>query len=272
MISNKNLLILLRIPDRISTRMSKIRFIVGGILLIASFYFFIHTLHIGWSELEFSIQNANYCLLILTLLLYPLGFLPLVWAWHKIMCCIGGCCNFKTNVRLYSLSCLPKRIPGAIWYISTRVALYQGCHIDFSITIIATAIEMISLSFSGILLYLLLISTGAISLNLKLVSIAVIFIILIIAVLLWTPLVQWMSRWLQQRNSLGKSIEFKTWEVLQILGISIVAWLGGGILLYVLSNAFTTISAMQLLGLIGAWSVAGTIGLASGLFVQGFGI
>lgn len=272
MAGHKNQLPLLRIPDRISTSMPKIRFIISGIMLIASFSFLIHALYTGWTELQFSFQELNYWLLMIALLLYPLGFLPLVWVWHKVMCCIGGCCNFKTNMRLYSLSCLPKRIPGAIWYVSTRMALYQEYRINCFITLIATAIEVICLIFSGFLLYLLSSLAGAISPNLRLTSVAIIFVILMLAFLIWTPFVHWILRWLRQRNLVRKATEFKSWDALQILGMSIVAWLGGGALLYVLSNAVTQIPLMQLPGLIGAWSIAGTVGLAAGLFVQGLGL
>lgn len=272
MIRHKNLLTLLRTPDRTSASMSKIQLIVSGIVTTASFTFLIYALNVGWAELQSRLQDLNYWRLMIALLLYPLGFLPLIWMWHKVMCCIGGCCDFRTNMRLYSLSCLPKRIPGAIWYVSTRVVLYQERQIDFSITLIATATEVICLSFSGSLLYLLLMPMGTISPNFRLAGVAIIFGVLMLAVILWTPLTHRISRWLQQRTSGRKAIEFKCWNALQVLCISTIAWLGGGILLYILSNAVTKIPVVQLPGLIGAWSMAGTIGLAMGPFVQGLGL
>lgn len=260
----------LRIFDRRGLE-SKVRLIVSSIIAAVSLSFLIYILYTGWLELQIGFQNLNYQMLAITLLAYPLGFLPLVGIWHRIMCCIGGCCNFKINLRIYSLSCLPKRIPGTIWYISTRVALYHEYQIDYSITITATALEMVWLSLSGFLLYLLSVLMGAINPNLKLTILSITSIVLTSAVLLWTPFRHRILRWIQQRNSLRKAM-IKPGDAIAILSMCLFAWSGGGTLLYILSNAVTNIPVAQLPGLIGAWSIAGTVGLVAGFFVQGLGL
>lgn len=272
MIKHKNLSTFLRIFGKMDVKMPRIRLFVGWIVIIVSFSFLIHTLYTGWTELRLCLQNLNYWLLMIALLLYPLGFMPLVWAWHKIMCCIGGCCNFKTNLRLYSLSCLPKRIPGAIWYISARVALYQECRTDYSITLMATAAEVVYLSLSGFLLYLLSMLTGLTGIINPSFGPASVVIGSAILTLIAVVILSWVLRRFQQRSLFKKEIKLKSWDTLQILGLSTAAWLGGGILLYILTNAVTEIPVMRLPDFIGTWSIAGTIGLATGLFVQGLGL
>lgn len=256
------------------TVQSKTQIAVKGFLILISVLFLLYAVYTGWEEINIRLKHLNYWLFLITLALYPLGFLPLIGLWHKIMCCIGGCCTFRTNARLYSLSCIPKRIPSAFWYVSSRVLLYREHQVNYAITLAGTIIETACLTFSGLLIYLLSLPMGIIltNLNYRLLYIAIGFSALILAIpLLWTSLSHRISHWFQVRNT-SVRINFNAWDVLQLIGISILAWLGGGLLLFILSNALTSLPLTHLPSVIAIWSVAGSIGLISGFLAQGLGL
>jgi hypothetical protein len=210
-------------------------------------------------------------------LLYPLGFAPLIWAWHLLMACLDACPDWRTNVRLYSLSCLPKRIPSSIWYIASRAILYRGQGIDSVLTLTATALETIWLVLAGLSIYLLSLPLGVpvgrtASLDGRFIGVAVACSILALAAPLWAPLLLRGVRWLLARMGVSISVRLDAGDVLRFLALSGVAWVGGGVVLYVLANAVTPIPLAQLPVLVGAWAASGAVSLSAGLLVSGMGL
>lgn len=248
------------------------RKIASGAILITSLFFLAYTIYGGWDVLQEYLHHLNYWLMASALLMYPLGFIPILWNWHIIMGRIGGCQDVRTNVRLYSLSCLPKRIPGSIWYITSRVALYQGCQVGCATTLTATAVEIALLILSGLFIYLLSLAVNSAGFDPRLSSATIAAVMLILAGLIWTPLLQRGLRWLIARADTPPPVRFHRWDTLRVIGISGLAWVGGGVVLYILANAVTTVPLAYLPALVGAWGAAGAIGLLAGLLVHGMGL
>jgi hypothetical protein len=249
-----------------------VRAVINGVMLVASLSFLIYAVYIGWDALQAHFRHLNFWLLGAALLLYPIGFLPSLWNWHAVMSRIGGCRDFRTNMRLYSLSCLPKRIPGAIWYISSRVVLYRECQVSYATTLVATAIETTFLALTGFLIYLLSLGTGLAELDYRLRDAIIAVLILALAVPLWAPLLRRGLRWLQVRTGALTPVEFGSSDALRLLGISGLGWIGGGLLLYILANSVAPLPPTQLPDLIGSWGAAGAVSLTAGLLIQGMGL
>jgi len=250
---------------------SRIRMLVNNVILGTSLLFLLYIIYKNWGQLQTYLKYLNYWLLVLTLLLYPLGFLPLLMMWHKIMSYVRGCTNFYTNIRLYSLSCLPKRLPGTIWYISSRVALYHEYQVKPATTLIATFIETICLTLSGFSIFLLSMLVGTTHALLFQLKGMVICLFLLPLAFLIGILVAGRGSWSQEHKSLITN-NFDLRDALLLLGISALAWTGGGLLLYILSNAVTRLPVTQLPSLIGIWSGTGALSLSVGLFTQGLGL
>jgi hypothetical protein len=89
---------------------------------------------------------------------------------------------------------------------------------------------------------------------------------------LWAPLLLRGVRWLLGRLGVALPIELNARDVPSFLGISGLAWIGGGSVLYVLANAVTPVSVSQLPALVGAWGAAGAISMSVGLLVSGMGL
>jgi len=251
-------------------KVKKIGVLVNAVMLGVSLLFVLYIVHASWNQLQLYFKYLNYWLLAFAILIYPLGFLPLLMMWHKIMSYIGGCHDLYTNIRLYSLSCLPKRLPGTVWYISSRVALYQECQVKPAITLMATFIETICLTFSGFSISLLVGTTSALFSQGK--GIVICLLLLPLAFPMWGLLAR-RGFGPQERKGLMMIIDkFNLRSALLLLGISVLAWTGGGLLLYILSNAVTEVPMTRLPSVIGIWSGAGAFSLSVGLLAQGLGL
>jgi hypothetical protein len=250
----------------------RVRLAASAGLMAASLLFMVYTVYRGWDTLQEHLAHLNYWLLGAALLAYPLGFIPVLWGWHTIMGRVGGCQDIRTNVRLYSLSCLPRRIPGSIWYIASRLVLYRERQVSYGTTLAATAIETVLLVLSGLIIYVLSLLLTPAQLNPRLRGAAAVALVLAVGVVAWAPILNRGLRWLLGRLGIAGTVDLRPRHVLRILGVFGLAWVGGGLVLYILVSGVTALLAGQLPLLIGVWGAAGAISLVAGLLVQGMGL
>jgi hypothetical protein len=250
----------------------RVRLAASAGLMAASLLFMVYTVYRGWDTLQEHLAHLNYWLLGAALLAYPLGFIPVLWGWHTIMGRVGGCQDIRTNVRLYSLSCLPRRIPGSIWYIASRLVLYRERQVSYGTTLAATAIETVLLVLSGLIIYVLSLLLTPAQLNPRLRGAAAVALVLAVGVVAWAPILNRGLRWLLGRLGIPGTVDLRPRHVLRILGVFGLAWVGGGLVLYILVSGVTALLAGQLPLLIGVWGAAGAISLVAGLLVQGMGL
>ena len=254
-----------------------IRMAVGALLLAASLFFLGYVVYQGRDALWQHLRQLDWRLAGLAFALYPLGLVPVTWAWHRTMSRMGGCVDLRTNVRLYCLSSLPKRIPSSIWYIASRVALYRDRGVSPATTLAATAMETTWFVLAGFVVFLLSLPFGtglaqAEALDVRLIGVAGACLALALAAPLWAPLLLRGVRWLLGRLGVEAPVGLHARDVLPLLGISALAWIGGGMVLYVLTNAVTSLPLSQLPALLGAWGAAGAISMSAGLLVSGMGL
>lgn len=254
------------------SRCRELRLLVGILILTSSFLFLSYAIYLGWDTLKVHTQDFNYWLLGLAILCYPLGFVPTIWNWHAIVSRVGGFDSIRKNARIYCLSCFPKHIPGVIWYVGSRIALYREQEIVAPVTLAATAIETIILVLSGISVYILTSGASSLTMHSNLRRSVIVAFVLALTAPLWTPLLCRGIRKVLAYVGGAVSIEFSSLDVLYLLGISALAWAGGGCLLYITANAVTTVHLRELPTLVGIWGGAGAVSLMAGLLVQGMGL
>jgi hypothetical protein len=264
-------------PSARRTKGRWLRIAVSAVLLAASVFFLGFVLYRGRDTLRSTLAEVDWSLLGLAFALYPLGFAPVIWAWHLLMARTDSCGDWRTNVRLYCLSCLPKRIPTPIWYVASRVALYRDRGVDSGLTLMATALETVWLVLSGLSVYLLSLPLRAwggdgAALDWRLIAVAGTCFVLALAAPLWAPPLLRGVRWILGRAGVSVSASLEPRDVSAFLCLAALAWGGGGVVLYVLANAVTPIPLAQLPALVGAWAAAGAISLSAGLLVSGMGL
>ena len=77
-------------------------------------------------------------------------------AWQGMMINFTDNKNWRSNLRIYSLSILARRIPLPIWYVGSRLYFYKQENVSMAKIASATTLEIVLISFSGLICYLLL--------------------------------------------------------------------------------------------------------------------
>ncbi len=217
-------------------------------------------LYTNWNKLGQYEWRADFRFLFLALALFPAGFLPSLYGWHRIMSHFARGTDFRVNAQIYCYSTLPRYIPGLVWYVAGRSLLYREKGVPSSITILATVLETVLLTVSGLTLALLSIpSLGALTLGGK--PSPLIPALLISLTILLLPRV--LERTLRFFTTLPDKVipRLTHLEITLFLVVYGIAWLGGGLLLYLLANAIYRVEPLT--AMIGIWAASG---VASFLF------
>jgi hypothetical protein len=115
--------------------------ILSVLTILFSGAFIAYAVISNWNALRTQHWEIDFRYVLLAIFLYPAGMIPTVIAWHKLVQALGIQENFRTNLRIYSLSSLPRHIPGFVWFVTSRSMLYQERGVSTAITIAATVAE-----------------------------------------------------------------------------------------------------------------------------------
>ncbi|HUV28753.1 MAG TPA: lysylphosphatidylglycerol synthase domain-containing protein [Anaerolineales bacterium] len=249
------------------------RLLFLGILLL-SLFFIALALRANWSEFKAQDLNFDYRFIILAVLIYPVGMLPTALSWHTLLRTIGVALPFRTNLRIFSLSALPRHIPGFVWYISSRSLLYKEENTPAAVIVTASAADIILLALTGFLSTLMLLVSGiGISQDLNSIrTAAYIAIPILLLLIISIPLVNRLLPYLLEMRGVTEIPSIHQGYLVVTLLIMFIAWAGGGLILFVLAQAIYPLSWSMYPALIGAWGAAGAVSLTVGIGIQGLGI
>lgn len=244
------------------------------LIVLLSLAFIGYTIYKNWNELAAQKWDIRWWNVLLATVLYPLGMLPTVAGWHKLLEALGVRKPFRLNLRLYALSSLPKHIPGLVWYVTSRTLLYQEQGVSIGIILAAIAAETALLALTGFILSVLVVvrSSAVFSQFAGLQVILPLAVILVLGVVLSTPMVNRISQALTRRGKLEQPLHLKQKELLLSVFWMLLAWCGGGVLLFILVQALTPLSWSYLPMMIGIWGVAGGVSLTIGIGISGMGL
>lgn len=107
-----------------------------------------------YDQLELSLRWRDYVgLLWRTLLIYPLSLFAQAYAWFLLLSSVGEEGSLWREGRIYLYTYLMKRLPGAVWYLGGRVALYKRQNIGTATVLVGSATEVILLSVTALTLW-----------------------------------------------------------------------------------------------------------------------
>lgn len=228
----------------------------------------------NWNALSTQHWEVDLRYVLLAIFLYPAGMIPTVAAWHKLVQALGIRESFRTNLRIYSLSSLPRHIPGFVWFVTSRTLLYQERGIPTAETIAATIAETGLLVLTGFIIAISSLVFGLDSLSgfptIRIISVLALFF-LILLVASTSKLNKILYNYLSRKN-VKKIPQLNQRELVWSLIWMFVAWSGGGLLLFILSWAIIPVQWSLLPALIGMWGIAGAVSMSMGIGIQGMGI
>jgi hypothetical protein len=243
-------------------------------ILLISIGFIAYAIWVNWNEFRAQEIQFNYRFIILAVLIYPAGMLPTATSWHSLLQTIGVVLPFRTNLRIYSLSSLPRHIPGFVWYISSRSLLYKEENVPAATTLTASGAEVILLALTGFLSAFMLLISG-IGRSTQFDSIrtaAYIALPILLLLIISVPLVNRVLPYLLSRRGFSPIPKVHQGKLILTLSLMFIAWFGGGLILFVLTQSIYPLDFSKIPALVGAWGVAGAVSLTIGIGIQGLGI
>lgn len=259
---------LIRLSQRRAFQIAQ-KVILGSLIL----FFLVYAIYTNWEELQEYKWTLNYRYLLLASLVYGPSFLLVLLAWHRIMADISAMPSLSVNARIYCSSSLFKRIPGVVWYIADRVRLYKKEGVARSVTVVSVALETVLLIITGVLTYLISLLFSVSAKTMGHVPLHVILIILVPLLILIYPanfnrLVSYLLRKLHHQGDVSLTLK----SSIRLILIYLIAWIIGGLDLYLLANAVYPVPPELLPAVVGAWAVSGAVSLVSSYLIQGMGV
>ena len=254
------------------SRRRSVRLALRAAAVLAVLLFLAYAVYRNWDELVQYEWTADWRYVALAAVVYGLSFAANVLAWHRVMATVWTVTDPWVNARVFCYSSLPKRIPGVVWYIASRAALYQAEGVAGSIAVMATLLETLLLIVSALLVYLasLLFRVPAGMAGDLPPGIALLLLVPLLAVL-HPAVLNRIIAWLLRRLKGGGEIVLTYRTTLGLVLIYVPAWVIGGIDLYLLANAVYPVPLALLPAVCGAWAASGAVSLLAAYLVQGLG-
>jgi hypothetical protein len=250
-----------------------VRLALRAAAVLVVLLFLAYAVYKNWDELSQYEWSADWRYLVLASLWYGLCFTAVMLAWHRVMAAVGGVTGAWVNARIYCYSSLPKRVPGVVWYIASRAAMYQAEGVAGSMAVLATLLETVLLVVSALLTYLGSLAFRAqAGLARDLPPGTALLLLAPLLVVLYPPILNRIIGWLQRRVKAEGELVLGYRTVLGLVLMYVPAWVLGGIDLYLLANAVYPVPPSLLPAIIGAWAAASAVSFLASYLIQGLGV
>ena len=234
-------------------RSKKLQVAVSAVIFALCFSILGYSLYKNWTALAAFQWRINYLQVAISFIFYTFDLALAVWGWSLIVSKLAGFSDFRKNLKIYCYSNIASRLPGTVWYIIGRAYLYKQQGIAKSVISIASLLEMVLIISSGILTYFLFLPflspISALRNPLPLIA------LLLLGLLLTHPVT--LEAILQRFARAKAPYGLRYRDTLAWLGIYIIVWIVGGLVLYSAVNVFYPLPLTQLPGIIGAWTLSG---------------
>jgi len=211
--------------------------------------------------------------LLIAILSFGPAMLATIIAWHYLLKALGIHLKLSKNISIYSLSALPKHVPGMVLYLTNRSLLYEELGISPYIILTASALEILFFSLTGfstsIILFLGSTTVNTINRLGRWLGWGSALVLLLI--FLFNRILYWTLGKLLRQNSLKLRRVSHKWLFFSLVWMY-SAWGGGGIALYFFARGLIPLETHQALTMISVWGVSGATSMTLGMLTQGFGI
>ncbi|MAT42527.1 MAG: hypothetical protein CL609_09315 [Anaerolineaceae bacterium] len=250
-------------------KFSIIFFYILGFLLLAFLVIY------NWKALIDVVKNVNIIWLLSIIFCYPLGMLPTVAVWHEILKSTSNNIKFRDNFLYYCLSIFSKHIPGFVFFIGNRSIVYSEKGISTKKILFLTMFETIILSLVGyfISIPLVIFNNQLIQFKLKVLILVFCSIALLLVFFLLINSVRKKPN--REIRIFNKEFYLPTINIKPLIFAvlySILAWIGGGLLLSFMVISLDIFTFSNILFSIGVYAFVGSLSMTLGLLIQGFGI
>ncbi|GIW57691.1 MAG: hypothetical protein KatS3mg083_636 [Candidatus Dojkabacteria bacterium] len=221
----------------------------------------------AWREISKLNFEPRWGFLCVSFIVYSLSFLLTVIVWIDILKSLGITDNWTTHIKSLSYSALGRRLPGTIWYVGIRSKIY-GSKANFQTIVAASTIEMAvivisSLPCSAFILLNYHVIAGRNSIPNYLLGLLPLVLSIII-------LNQKVLSFLLKKLGV-KEIHLSNKKILKWVVLYCIEWIFVGLLLFSITNIFTSVSVSNILFFIGCVAFTGLLSRALLFLPSNFG-
>lgn len=239
---------------------------VAGLLLTAVCLAFVG--YIVYREREVLVTHllrADARQLLAVVAWYLVDLAIFIWGWAAIMAGMGGRISLIRHARIFCLANAAKRLPGTLWYIGGRAALYSRAGIPSRAVVVASAVEGALIWLSGLAIAVPFLMVALPDRRWVWLGVGG----LLLAGLLNPRTLQWILHRVTRDGAVS------TISLPQVYGwllLYLAGWAVGGVLLFAILAIFQAPALNDLPSVIGAWAVAGTASMLTFFLPSGFGV
>lgn len=206
-----------------------------------------------WDQVKDWLYCLTLDLLLKVFTVYTGALVLAALTWYLIIRRLSGTTDVRIHLRVYCITNLARRLPGALWHVVGRAVLYEQAGLPKTITLLASGVEQALIVFSGILVYLV---SLAVTSGIAQVNVTWLIITVFVGLLTVHPrLIGAMLRRLGRQETLPvRYRDIAVWLVLYI-----ITWMVGGYMAIILVGSNQSLSLVEQVEIIGAWSLSGSV-------------
>jgi len=254
-------------------RLNWLRYTIGSIIVIVSFYFLISQLVRDWLQIPFSQLRFNPFLLIVSYILLVFLHFPLGgYGWKLILAGFGEKIPVMRCIAIITVTQLGKYAPGKVWFTLGRMSFAKRDGVPEAKTLTSVVIETgflllaaIFLLGSAILLLPRTVVPKAIYYCFLLAPLTLIITYPPVLNRILKPLLKWFKQPIF-------SLELSYPQLLLILSVYVLDWFIQGVGCFILINSFYPLPLSRLPVLLGGYSISWILGFIILIAPAGLGI
>lgn len=193
--------------------------------------------------------------------------------WHILVYKTTHINALRHNLKVWWSSNLTRRLPGGIWYIASRTAMYDTHQVSKRSISATSVLELVVILTSGAMVVLITSPFWVITRENNLLEYDWLLWLLIPCGLAFMhpKALAWMWRKINKDQTI-KLPTYKWYETVGILAFYCIIWFLSGPMLYSLINLIYPLSATFIPSLIGMWALANIVATISAFTIGGLGM
>ena len=210
--------------------------------------------------------------LLFTLISFALTFFLSAYVWHRLVNRFASPLSFRLNSKYWAYANFAKRIPTPIWYIASRATLYEQQSISKMTISLLSALELVLILISGLLVIGLLLPFWVIpqSVATSLTQSWLLLAFIPVAIFLLYP--KNLNYLWRKCSPQPPQIPLNWFDTISNIFIFIGIWGLGAIGLFCVVNIIYPLPMQAIIPIIGVWTIANTISLAGTLTLGNIGL
>ena len=233
-----------------------------SILTLASLLVVVAWLYSRRQELEAVPWSTQWFVILLLIGMYGVSLVLEFIVWHTFMLSIASI-GWLKDLQLYAYSNLSRRLPSGLGYLFVRTVQYGAERVNSASVVVFSVLELVLLVVTGVLLSVITLSP---SID---VSLVIFLSLLSVSVVMVLHPRKYFTRVLKAvglHRVMGTQLrDVPTRKIVTYAVLYCIAWLNGGLMLYITTSTLINEAGVGVLSAIGYWTISASVGLLGSL-------